>query len=85
MDKFFSYGVICCMNLKFTSFNQHKFSLTFPCTDADRDKLAESGGKFAEYICKILDVYFSYHHDAYSTKGLFRELVIRLKRDDKFC
>ncbi|KAK6130586.1 hypothetical protein DH2020_035678 [Rehmannia glutinosa] len=39
-------------------------------TDADRDKLAESSGKFAQYLCKILDVYFSYHHDAYSTKGL---------------
>ncbi|KAL8491671.1 hypothetical protein ACS0TY_023316 [Phlomoides rotata] len=40
-------------------------------TDADRDKLAESSGKFAQYICKILDVYFSYHHDIYSTKGVF--------------
>ncbi|KAL6573418.1 putative uridine nucleosidase 2 [Orobanche hederae] len=40
-------------------------------TDADRDKLAESTGKFAQYLCKILDVYFSYHHDAYSTKGVY--------------
>ncbi|KAL0392416.1 UNVERIFIED_CONTAM: putative uridine nucleosidase 2 [Sesamum radiatum] len=40
-------------------------------TDADRDKLAESSGKFAQYLCKILDVYFSYHHDAYSTKGVY--------------
>ncbi|GFP87149.1 probable uridine nucleosidase 2 [Phtheirospermum japonicum] len=40
-------------------------------TDADRDKLAESNGKYAQYICKILDVYFSYHHDAYSTKGVY--------------
>ncbi|KAI3459878.1 hypothetical protein Pfo_016541 [Paulownia fortunei] len=40
-------------------------------TDADRDKLAESSGKFAQYMCKILDVYFSYHHDAYSTKGVY--------------
>ncbi|XP_050388148.1 probable uridine nucleosidase 2 [Argentina anserina] len=40
-------------------------------TDADRDKLAKSGGKFAQYLCKILDVYFSYHHDAYSTKGVY--------------
>ncbi|KAL3619871.1 putative uridine nucleosidase 2 [Castilleja foliolosa] len=40
-------------------------------TDADRDKLAESTGKYAQYICKILDVYFSYHHDAYSTKGVY--------------
>ncbi|TQD83669.1 hypothetical protein C1H46_030783 [Malus baccata] len=37
-------------------------------TDADREKLAMSNGKFAQYLCKILDVYFSYHHDAYSTK-----------------
>ncbi|XP_057777910.1 probable uridine nucleosidase 2 [Salvia miltiorrhiza] len=40
-------------------------------TDADRDKLAESSGKFAQYMCKILDVYFGYHHDAYSTKGVY--------------
>ncbi|CAA2933686.1 probable uridine nucleosidase 2 [Olea europaea subsp. europaea] len=40
-------------------------------TDADRDKLAESNGKFAQYLNKILDVYFSYHHDAYSTKGVY--------------
>ncbi|XP_052175041.1 probable uridine nucleosidase 2 isoform X2 [Diospyros lotus] len=40
-------------------------------TDADRDKLAQSDGKFAQYLCKILDVYFSYHHDAYGTKGVY--------------
>ncbi|KAG8375859.1 hypothetical protein BUALT_Bualt09G0002900 [Buddleja alternifolia] len=40
-------------------------------TDADRDKMAKSNGKLAQYICKILDVYFSYHHDAYSTKGVY--------------
>ncbi|XP_050122855.1 probable uridine nucleosidase 2 isoform X3 [Malus sylvestris] len=40
-------------------------------TDADREKLAMSNGKFAQYLCKILDVYFSYHHDAYSTKGVY--------------
>lgn len=40
-------------------------------TDADRDKLARSNGKYAQYLCKILDVYFSYHHDAYSTKGVY--------------
>ncbi|KAI5670062.1 hypothetical protein M9H77_19915 [Catharanthus roseus] len=40
-------------------------------TDADRDKLAQSSGQFAQYLCKILDVYFSYHHDAYSTKGVY--------------
>ncbi|KAM1089609.1 hypothetical protein TB2_017024 [Malus domestica] len=40
-------------------------------TDADRETLAMSNGKFAQYLCKILDVYFSYHHDAYSTKGVY--------------
>ncbi|XP_022767882.1 probable uridine nucleosidase 2 [Durio zibethinus] len=40
-------------------------------TDADRDKLASSTGKFAQYLCKILGVYFSYHHDAYGTKGVY--------------
>lgn len=40
-------------------------------TDADREKLARSNGKFAQYLCKILDVYFSYHRDAYSTKGVY--------------
>ncbi|KAK4489077.1 hypothetical protein RD792_004871, partial [Penstemon davidsonii] len=40
-------------------------------TDCDRDKLAQSNGKFAQYLCKILDVYFGYHHDAYSTKGVY--------------
>ncbi|KAF6137510.1 hypothetical protein GIB67_031789 [Kingdonia uniflora] len=40
-------------------------------TDADRYKLAQSKGKFAQYLCKILDVYFSYHHDAYNIKGVY--------------
>lgn len=40
-------------------------------TDADRDKLAESNGKLAQYLCKILGVYFSYHHEAYNTKGVY--------------
>ncbi|PON50596.1 Inosine/uridine-preferring nucleoside hydrolase [Trema orientale] len=40
-------------------------------TDADRDVLASSSGKFAQYLCKILEVYFSYHHDAYSTRGVY--------------
>ncbi|ONH98874.1 hypothetical protein PRUPE_7G270100 [Prunus persica] len=40
-------------------------------TDADREKLARSNGKFAQYLCKVLDVYFSYHRDAYSTKGVY--------------
>lgn len=38
--------------------------------DADREKLAASNGKFAQYLCNILDVYYAYHHDAYKTKGL---------------
>ncbi|KAF7151158.1 hypothetical protein RHSIM_Rhsim02G0168400 [Rhododendron simsii] len=40
-------------------------------TDGDRDRLANSNGKFSRYLCKILDVYFSYHHDAYCTKGVY--------------
>lgn len=45
------------------------FTFILTHEDADRDKLAMSNGKYAQYLCKILDVYFSYHHDAYSTKG----------------
>lgn len=40
-------------------------------TDDDREKLARSEGKFAQYLCKILDIYFSYHRDAYNTKGVY--------------
>ncbi|GLT92815.1 hypothetical protein SLE2022_106310 [Rubroshorea leprosula] len=40
-------------------------------TDADREKLENSSGKFAQYLCKILNVYFAYHHEAYSTKGVY--------------
>jgi inosine-uridine nucleoside N-ribohydrolase len=40
-------------------------------TDSDRDKLAQSNGKFAQYLCQILEVYFSYHHDAYATRGVY--------------
>ncbi|KAK0607625.1 hypothetical protein LWI29_017635 [Acer saccharum] len=40
-------------------------------TDADRDKLAQSNGKFAQYLCQILEVYFSYHHDAYAMRGVY--------------
>ncbi|XP_075511898.1 putative uridine nucleosidase 2 [Primulina tabacum] len=40
-------------------------------TDSDRDMLAETNAKFAKYLCKILDVYFSYHHEAYSNKGVY--------------
>lgn len=40
-------------------------------SDADREKLARSDGKFAQYLCKILELYFSYHRDAYSTEGVY--------------
>lgn len=40
-------------------------------TAADRDKLASSNGKFAQYLCKILEVYFSYHRDAYHMNGVY--------------
>ncbi|XP_062090151.1 probable uridine nucleosidase 2 [Humulus lupulus] len=40
-------------------------------TDAHREVLASSNGKFAEYLCKILEVYFSYHQYAYSTGGVY--------------
>ncbi|EPS73547.1 hypothetical protein M569_01207 [Genlisea aurea] len=38
-------------------------------TDTDRDRLSESGGKLAQYMSRIFGVYYSYHHDAYATKG----------------
>ncbi|XP_050941267.1 probable uridine nucleosidase 2 isoform X4 [Cucumis melo] len=40
-------------------------------TEADRDKLARSGGKFAKYLCQIMDIYFSYHKDSYEIKGVY--------------
>ncbi|XP_004251983.1 probable uridine nucleosidase 2 [Solanum lycopersicum] len=40
-------------------------------TDFDRDELAKSNGKYAKYLDKILGVYFGYHHEAYSTKGVY--------------
>ncbi|XP_054810376.1 probable uridine nucleosidase 2 isoform X3 [Prosopis cineraria] len=40
-------------------------------TAADREKLASSKGKFAQYLTKILDVYFSYHFEAYDTTGVY--------------
>lgn len=40
-------------------------------TDADREKLAASNGKLAQYLCKILDVYYFYHYDAYNIKGVY--------------
>ncbi|XP_050941265.1 probable uridine nucleosidase 2 isoform X1 [Cucumis melo] len=39
--------------------------------EADRDKLARSGGKFAKYLCQIMDIYFSYHKDSYEIKGVY--------------
>lgn len=36
----------------------------------DKDKLASSNGKFAQYLCKILDVYYDYHLTAYEIKGM---------------
>ncbi|CAK7325009.1 unnamed protein product [Dovyalis caffra] len=40
-------------------------------TAAGRDKLMQSNGRFAQYLCKILEVYFSYHREAYSTGGVY--------------
>ncbi|XP_024024622.1 probable uridine nucleosidase 2 [Morus notabilis] len=40
-------------------------------TDADRAVLASSNGKFAQYLCKVLEVYFSYHRDSYSMGGVY--------------
>ncbi|XP_051118358.1 probable uridine nucleosidase 2 [Andrographis paniculata] len=40
-------------------------------TDADKDKLEASNGTFARYMCKIFDVYFSYHRESYGTKGVY--------------
>ncbi|XP_044466484.1 probable uridine nucleosidase 2 [Mangifera indica] len=40
-------------------------------TDADREKLAQFNGKFAQYLSKILEVYFAYHREAYSTRGVY--------------
>ncbi|KAI5436233.1 putative uridine nucleosidase 2, variant 2 [Lathyrus oleraceus] len=38
---------------------------------SDREKLASSKGKFAQYLTGILEVYFSYHCDAYNTNGVY--------------
>ncbi|MQL90827.1 hypothetical protein Taro_023427 [Colocasia esculenta] len=40
-------------------------------TENDRNQLAKSNGRFAQYLCKILEVYFSYHRVAYSTQGVY--------------
>ncbi|KAL7598411.1 probable uridine nucleosidase 2 [Lactuca sativa] len=39
--------------------------------DSELENMAESEGKFAKYLSKILDYYFSYHRDAYSMKGVY--------------
>nr|CAD1819903.1 unnamed protein product [Ananas comosus var. bracteatus] len=40
-------------------------------TEADRAKLENSNGRFAQYLCKIIGFYFSYHEEAYCTKGVY--------------
>jgi inosine-uridine nucleoside N-ribohydrolase len=40
-------------------------------TADDKDKLASSKGKLAQYLCKILDVYYDYHLTAYEIKGVY--------------
>ncbi|CAL9213842.1 unnamed protein product [Arabidopsis halleri] len=40
-------------------------------TADDKDKLASSNGKFAQYLCQILDVYYDYHLTAYEIKGVY--------------
>ncbi|XP_047163443.1 probable uridine nucleosidase 2 [Vigna umbellata] len=40
-------------------------------TSSDREILANSKGKYAQYLHKILDVYFSYHLESYNTKGVY--------------
>ncbi|KAG5573720.1 hypothetical protein H5410_063486 [Solanum commersonii] len=40
-------------------------------TDSHRGELAKSNGKFAQYLSKLLDVYFDYHHTAYNMRGVF--------------
>lgn len=40
-------------------------------SDVDRKKLEQSDSKYACYLCKILGLYYDYHMDAYSTKGVY--------------
>ncbi|XP_072957089.1 probable uridine nucleosidase 2 isoform X2 [Typha angustifolia] len=40
-------------------------------TDADRNRLAQCQSRFAKYLCKIIGVYFAYHHEAYATQGVY--------------
>jgi len=41
----------------------------------DKDKLASSKGKLAQYLCKILDVYYDYHLTAYEIKGTIMIII----------
>ncbi|KAK5839919.1 hypothetical protein PVK06_008774 [Gossypium arboreum] len=47
------------------------FNQTCHILNSDRETLASSNGKFTQYLLKILEVYFNYHHDAYNTKGMY--------------
>ncbi|XP_057739027.1 probable uridine nucleosidase 2 isoform X2 [Arachis stenosperma] len=38
---------------------------------SNQEKLASSNGKFAQYLTKILDLYFSYPREAYNTDGVY--------------
>ncbi|XP_052107558.1 probable uridine nucleosidase 2 [Arachis duranensis] len=40
-------------------------------TGSDLEKLASSNGKFAQYLTETLNLYFSYHRDAYNTDGVY--------------
>jgi len=40
-------------------------------SDVDRKKLEQCESKYARYLCKILGLYYDYHMDAYSTKGVY--------------
>ncbi|XP_010522248.1 PREDICTED: probable uridine nucleosidase 2 [Tarenaya hassleriana] len=40
-------------------------------TAADRDRLASSNGKLAQYLCRILEVYYAYHLEAYNIRGVY--------------
>ncbi|KAJ1704226.1 hypothetical protein LUZ63_004005 [Rhynchospora breviuscula] len=39
--------------------------------DADLEKIEKSNSKFAQYLCKILGLYFSYHREAYHINGVY--------------
>ncbi|XLT50757.1 hypothetical protein HN873_043361, partial [Arachis hypogaea] len=47
-------------------------------TGSDREKLASSNGKFAQYLTKILDLYFSYPREAYNTDDLSSKCIQEL-------